>query len=91
MDIETLLGLAASGAGGAVIGPIISKLLGGKGSTGILAGVIGGIAGNYGLDQMGVQILSNGGLVRYVSHFVEGGVGGGILGGLLGVLTRSRK
>lgn len=91
--MEALLPYILNGAGGAVIGPIISKLLGGKGGTGALAGIIGGLAGGFGMGEAGVgfQSLLNGSdIMSYLSSFLNGGVGGGILGGILGVITKAK-
>ena len=78
-------------AGGAVLGPVVSKILGGKGGTGAVAGIIGGLAGGYGMNaaDMGFQsLLGSEPLMAHLSSFLNGGVGGGIIGGLLGLLTR---
>ena len=40
--MEQLIPLLLNGVGGAVLGPIVSKALGGKGGTGAIAGIIGG-------------------------------------------------
>ena len=89
--IEQLLPYILNGAGGLIIGPIVSSLLGGRGGAGALAGIIGGLAGGYGMDAAGVgfeQVLSNDALMGYVSEFLNGGVGGGVLGGLIGLVMR---
>ncbi|WOR14072.1 hypothetical protein RYZ27_09865 [Hyphomonas sp. FCG-A18] len=91
--MEEFLPYILNGAGGAVIGPIISKLLGGKGGTGLLAGIVGGLAGGWGMGEAGVgfqSLLGNDALMNHISNFLNGGVGGGIIGGLLGVLTRAK-
>jgi hypothetical protein len=91
--MEEFLPYILNGAGGAVIGPIISKLLGGKGGTGLLAGIVGGLAGGWGMGEAGVgfqSLLGNEALMAHLSNFLNGGVGGGIIGGLLGVLTRAK-
>jgi len=91
--MEEFLPYILNGAGGAVIGPIISKLLGGKGGTGLLAGIVGGLAGGWGMGEAGVgfqSLLGNEALMNHISNFLNGGVGGGIIGGLLGVLTRAK-
>lgn len=88
--MEQLLPLLLNGAGGAIIGPILSKLLGGKGATGLLAGIAGGLAGGFGMDAAGLQLLSGSGLVGMLGELIQGGVGGGILGGIIGVLNRAK-
>ncbi len=91
--MEQLLPLLLNGAGGAVIGPIISKLLGGKGSTGALAGIVGGLAGGYGMGAAGVgfqPLLGSGDIMGHLSSFLNGGAGGGIIGGILGLITKAK-
>ncbi|MDJ0921449.1 MAG: hypothetical protein QNI84_09990 [Henriciella sp.] len=88
--MEQLLPLLLNGAGGAIIGPILSKLLGGKGATGLLAGIAGGLAGGYGMDAVGLQLLSGTGLVGMLGELLQGGVGGGILGGIIGLVNRAK-
>jgi hypothetical protein len=91
--MEQLLPLLLNGAGGAVIGPIISKLLGGKGSTGALAGIVGGLAGSYGMGAAGVgfqSLLGSGDIMGHLSSFLNGGAGGGIIGGILGLITKAK-
>lgn len=88
--MEQLLPLLLNGAGGAIIGPILSKLLGGKGATGLLAGIAGGVAGGFGMDAAGLQLLSGTGLVGMLGELVQGGIGGGVLGGIIGVVNRAK-
>lgn len=91
--MEQLLPLILNGAGGAVIGPIISKVLGGKGSTGLLAGVVGGLAGGYGMGEVGVgfqSLLGGTDIMGHLSSFLNGGVGGGVIGGILGLITKAK-
>lgn len=85
-----LISLILNAGGGAIIGPILSKLLGGKGATGVLAGVVGGVAGGYGMDAAGFSLLGGSEVMGYVNEVLQGGIGGGVIGGLLGVLSRSR-
>ena len=91
--MEQFLPLILNGAGGAVVGPIISKLLGGKGGTGALAGIVGGLAGGFGMGELGVgfqSLLGGGNVMGYLSSFLNGGVGGGIIGGILGLVTKAK-
>ncbi|MEM9939425.1 MAG: hypothetical protein AAF768_11295 [Pseudomonadota bacterium] len=88
--MEQLLPLLLNGAGGAIIGPILSKLLGGKGATGLLAGIAGGVAGGFGMDAAGLQLLSGSGLVGMLGELLQGGIGGGVLGGIIGVINRAK-
>ncbi|MEO0549137.1 MAG: hypothetical protein AAFZ91_04390 [Pseudomonadota bacterium] len=88
--MEQLLPLLLNGAGGAIIGPILSKLLGGKGATGLLAGIAGGVAGGFGMDAADLQLLSGTGLVGMLGELLQGGIGGGVLGGIIGVINRAK-
>ncbi len=88
--MEQLLPLLLNGAGGAIIGPILSKVLGGKGATGLLAGIAGGLAGGFGMDAAGLSLLGGDGLMGHLNELLQGGIGGGIIGGILGVVTRAK-
>lgn len=93
MDINALLPYVLNGAGGVIVGPIISKLLGGKGGTGAIAGIIGGLAGGYGMNaaDLGFQsLLGNEAIMGHLSSFLNGGVGGGIIGGILAFINRAK-
>ena len=91
--MEQLIPLLLNGVGGAVLGPIISKLLGGKGATGAIAGIVGGLAGGYGMNAADVgfqSLLGSEAIMGHLSSFLNGGVGGGILGGILGLVTKAK-
>ncbi|MEL6858689.1 MAG: hypothetical protein AAFO74_09900 [Pseudomonadota bacterium] len=91
--MEQYLPLILNGVGGAVIGPIVSKMLGGKGGTGALAGIIGGLAGGFGMGEAGVgfqSLLGNENIMGMLSSVLNGGVGGGIIGGVLGMVTKAK-
>jgi len=91
--MEPYIPLILNAVGGLVIGPIVSKVLGGKGGTGAIAGIVGGLAGGYGMNaaDIGFQsLLPNEALMGHLSSFLNGGVGGGIIGGLLGLITKGR-
>lgn len=91
--MEQFIPLILNGVGGLVLGPVVSKALGGKGGTGAVAGIIGGLAGGYGMNaaDIGFQsLLGSEALMGLISSFLNGGVGGGLIGGLLGVLTRAK-
>ncbi|MCR9078342.1 MAG: hypothetical protein NXH78_04510 [Hyphomonadaceae bacterium] len=91
--MEQYIPLILNAVGGLVIGPIVSKALGGKGGTGAIAGIIGGLAGGYGMNaaDIGFQsLLGNEALMGHLSSFLNGGVGGGIIGGILGLVTKGR-
>ncbi len=88
--MEALLPYLMNGLGGVIVGPILSKLLGGKGATGALAGVIGGLAGGAGMDAAGLQLLGGSQLMNLLGDFLQGGVGGGVIGGVLGLLMKRK-
>lgn len=91
--MEQYLPLILNGVGGAILGPIVSKALGGKGGTGAIAGIIGGLAGGYGMGAAGIgfqSLLGSQELMGMISSFLNGGVGGGIIGGILGLVTKGR-
>ena len=91
--MEQYLPLILNGVGGAILGPIGSKALGGKGGTGAVAGVVGGLAGGYGMGAAGIgfqSLLGSEALMGMISSFLNGGVGGGIIGGILGAMTRAK-
>lgn len=91
--MEQYIPLILNAVGGLVIGPIVSKVLGGKGGTGAIAGIIGGLAGGYGMNaaDIGFQsLLGNEAIMGHLSSFLNGGVGGGIIGGILGLVTKGR-
>ena len=91
--MEQLLPLILNGAGGAVLGPIVSKLLGGKGGTGAIAGIVGGLAGGFGMGEAGVgfqSLLGNEAIMGMLSNFLNGGVGGGVIGGIIGLVTKAK-
>ena len=91
--MEQYIPLILNAVGGLVIGPIVSKILGGKGGTGAIAGIVGGLAGGYGMNaaDIGFQsLLGNEALMGHLSSFLNGGVGGGIIGGILGAMTRAK-
>lgn len=89
--MEQYIPLILNAVGGLVIGPIVSKVLGGKGGTGAIAGIVGGLAGGYGMNaaDIGFQsLLGNEAIMGHLSSFLNGGVGGGIIGGILGLVTK---
>lgn len=91
--MEQLLPLILNGVGGAVLGPIVSKLLGGKGGTGAIAGIVGGLAGGFGMGEAGVgfqSLLGNEAIMGMLSNFLNGGVGGGVIGGIIGLVTKAK-
>lgn len=89
MDLTQLL---LSGAGGAIIGPIISQFLGGKeGSllSRVITGVLGGVGAGAGADAAGLgALLGSDEVMQMVQSFLEGGVGGGVLSTLAGMVMK---
>ena len=93
MDMMQLL---LSGAGGAIIGPLVSQVLGGKHQsllTRIIAGVVGGVGAGAGADASGISahlsaLLGSGELMTIVAPLLEGGVGGGVLSTLAGMMKK---
>jgi hypothetical protein len=89
MDLTQLL---VSGAGGAIIGPLVSQLLGGKGHSlvmRIIAGVVGGAGAGAGADAAGLgAILGSDQTMQMVQSFLEGGVGGGVLATIAGMMKK---
>lgn len=89
--MEQYIPLIVSALGGTVLGPIVSKLLGGSGTMGVVGGILGGIGAHYGADAAGVGLLfGSSPIMIHLQNFLEGGVGGGILGLLAGVLLKKR-
>lgn len=96
MDLMQLL---LTGAGGAVLGPLVSQFLGG-GQSGLIgrliAGVIGGVGAGVGADASGISAMLGGALgglgpdniMAMVQPFLEGGVGGGVLSTIAGMVTK---
>ncbi len=93
--MQDLFPLLLNGVGGAVLGPILMKLVGGKGNLGTIMGLIGGVAGGVGAGQLSeivnldlASIMGGGDMMRMVANLIEGGVGGGILGVLAGKIAK---
>jgi hypothetical protein len=84
MDIIQLL---VSGLGGGVLGPIISKVLGGSLTKGGIGGLATGAAAQNGVA---LPSLNGGEMMAYLSSFLQGGVGGGVLGTLAGILMKNK-
>lgn len=91
--MESFIPLILNGVGGVIIGPIVSKALGGKGGTGAVAGIIGGLAGGYGMGAAGVgfqSLLGSEAVMGLISSFLNGGVGGGVIGGIMGAIAKAK-
>ena len=72
--MEQFIPLILNGVGGAVLGPIVSKALGGKGGTGAVAGIIVGLAGGYVMGAAGVgfqSLLGSSDLIGMMIYVVE--------------------
>ncbi len=93
--MQDLLPLLLNGVGGAVLGPILMKLVGGKGGLGAIMGLIGGVAGGVGAGHVSelagldlASLMGGGDMMRMVANLLEGGIGGGILGVLAGRIAK---
>lgn len=89
--MEAYIPLIVSVLGGMILGPILSKLLGGSGTMGVAGGILGGIGAHYGADAASVgQVLGSAPIMVHIQDFLEGGIGGGILGLLAGAVLKKR-
>ena len=94
MDLTSLI---LNGAGGAILGPLISQFLGGKNQgliTRIIAGIVGGVGAGQAAGQAGINLpdlLGNPQLMGLIQHALEGGVGGGVLASLARFLPAAKK
>lgn len=94
--LEQFLPYVLQGVGGALLGPLLSAITGGKGFGTIgnaILGILGGIGVGQGLDAIGMEhvigdMLGGGGLMRNLGEVIKGGVGGGLLGILAGMIRR---
>lgn len=90
--------MVLNGAGGAVLGPMLAKLLRGGTGTGFLGGILGGVGAGFGADMAGLNeavsthltMIEDVNIVSYMQDLAEGAVGGGGIGGILGVLLKRR-
>ena len=90
--MEQFLPLILSGVGGGVLGPILSKMLGGRGTQGLLGGVLGGVGAHFGADAAGIgNLLGDGAIMGHAQSLLEGGAGGGILGLVAGKVLGGSK
>lgn len=89
--MEQYIPLIVSALGGTILGPVLSKLLGGSGTMGVIGGILGGVAAHYGTDAASMgQLLGSSPMMVHLQNFLEGGIGGGILGLLAGALLKKR-
>ena len=91
MDMMDLL---LNGAGGAVLGPLISQFLGGKNQSllvRIIAGVVGGIGAGQGASMAGMgSLLGDAQAMQMIQSVLEGGVGGGVLATIAGMMGKKK-
>lgn len=84
--------MVLNGLGGAVLGPILAKVLRGSGGTGFLGGLVGGVAAGFGADAADLSTFVSGesteGMMVYLQDLAEGAVGGGGLGLILGGIIK---
>ena len=89
MDMMDLL---LNGAGGAILGPLVSQFLGGKHQSLIMraiAGIVGGVGVGAGADAAGMgAILGSDQMMQMVQSILEGGLGGGALATLSGMIKK---
>ncbi|KCZ83924.1 hypothetical protein HHI_17508 [Hyphomonas hirschiana VP5] len=89
--MEAYIPLIVSALGGTILGPVLSKLMGGSGAMGIIGGILGGIGAHYGADAAGAgQMLGSTPMMIHIQNFLEGGIGGGILGLIAGAVSKQR-
>lgn len=89
MDLTSLI---LNGAGGAIIGPVISQFLGGKNQglmMRIIAGIVGGVGAGQAADAGGLgSLLGDAEVMRMIQSVLEGGLGGGVLATIAGMLKK---
>jgi hypothetical protein len=89
MDI---MGLILNGAGGAILGPLLSQFLGGKNQSllvRIVSGVIGGVGVGQAANAGGLgSLLGDAQTMQMIQSVIEGGLGGGALASLSGMLKK---
>jgi len=83
-QIAQYLPYILNGAGGAVLAPLLTGLLGGKGLgtvINIVLGAAAGVGAGYGVAVAGYgSLLGHDATMGYVQDLLEGAVGGGVLG-----------
>ncbi|WP_213272321.1 hypothetical protein [Hyphomonas sp.] len=87
--MEAYIPLIVSALGGTILGPVLSKLLGGSAMMGVFGGILGGVGAHYGADAASTgQLLGSSPVMVHLQDLLEGGIGGGIVGMLGGALLR---
>ena len=90
--MDQFIPLVISALGGTMIGPILTRLMGGGGTGGVLGGLLGGVAAHFGAAQLGLgdALLGATPLMAHLQNFLEGGIGGGVLGLALGLVMKPK-
>lgn len=89
--MEQYIPLIVSALGGIILGPIVTRLLGGSATVGIVGGILGGVGAHYGADAAGIgPLLGSAPAMMHVQNFLEGAIGGGLLGVIAGVVLKKR-
>ncbi len=89
--MEQYIPLIVSALGGIILGPIVTRLLGGSAAVGIVGGILGGVGAHYGADAAGIgALLGSDPVMMHVQNFLEGAVGGGLLGLIGGAVLKKR-
>lgn len=91
--------MVLNGVGGAVLGPILAKIVRGGMGTGFLGGLLGGIGAGFGADMTNlndivatnVPMIEDGDILSYLQNLAEGAAGGGVLGGIVGGIFGRRR
>lgn len=87
--IQPFIPLITSALGGTFLGPIISRLVGGKAGLGLLGGIAGGVGAHFGADAAGIgSLLGSGEMMGHIQSVLQGGVGGGALAILTGLMSK---
>lgn len=87
-----MMDLILNGAGGAILGPLVSQFLGGKHQSlvmRVIAGLVGGVGAGAGADAAGMGALLGGDqMMQMIQSLLEGGLGGGVLATLAGAMKK---
>ncbi|MFN4024531.1 MAG: hypothetical protein ACK4MQ_06855 [Hyphomonas sp.] len=89
--MEQYIPLIVSALGGIILGPLVTKLLGGSTTAGILGGILGGVGAHYGADAAGIgPLFGSDPALMHLQNFLEGAAGGGLLGLMAGAVLKKR-
>ncbi len=93
--MQDLFPMFLNAVGGVLLGPILSKLFGGKRGIGTFLAVIGGVLGGVGAGKLTQEVgfdlasfMGGGDMMRMLANVIEGGVGGGLVGLIASRLSR---